>query len=205
MKNKINTFSQLNRKQKLQYIWDYYKIHIIVTAAIICILFSIIRTVQKNHDIDLYVAYVNIAADDNLLESIDDVTGLNISNYTNLLITEDPASDNLEYAYASSMKLMSAISAGKLDIIVADSYGIEMANNAGYLTNPKDYLESKNPALANQLENYYIEDESCVPYAIDLSYSNIFVQAGFSEHLYVGIVASEEVSPEVSDYLLSIN
>ena len=205
MKNQINTFSQLNKKQKLQYILDYYKIHIIVTAAIICILFSIIRTVQKNHDIDLYVAYVNIAADDSLLESIDDATCLNISNYTNLLITEDPASDNLEYAYASSIKLMSAISAGKLDIIVADSYGIKMAENAGYLTNPKDYLESKNPALANLLENYFIEDESHIPYAIDLSYSNLFVQAGFSEPIYIGIVASDEVSPEVSDYLLSIN
>ena len=205
MKNSNNTFSQLNNTQKLQYILDYYKIHIIVTAAIICILFSIIRTVQKNHSIDLYVAYVNIASNDSLLTSIDEKSDLNISNYTNLLITEDPASDNLEYTYASSMKLMSAISADKLDIIIADSYGIEMANNAGYLTNPKAYLDTKNPAFANQLEDYYLTDESNVPYAIDLSYSNLFVQAGFSEHLYVGIVASEEVSPEVLDYLLSIN
>ena len=201
MSKEVSTFKQLNNTQKLQYVWDYYKIHIIATAAIICIFFSIASTILKNKVEDLYVAYINIVTTDELLTSIDDATNLAISNYTNMLITENPEGENFEYAYASSVKLMSAISAGNLDIIIADSYGIQTAYSSEYLCNINDYLAKNNPALLNSLEPYFLYDKSGFPYAIDLSYSSIFNHAGFSEPVYLGIVASEDISPEVLEYL----
>ena len=205
MKKDTSKFTQLNNKQKLQYIWDYYKIHIIATAVIICIFISIISTITKNKSVDLYAAYVNVAAPDELLASIDDKCDFTVSNYTGLLITEDPKGEDFQYAYASSIKLMSAINASQLDIIIADSYGINMAHSSEYLCNINDYLAQKNPALLNSLEPYFLYDESGVAYAIDLSYSSLFNHAGFTEPLYIGIVASEEISPEVTDYLSLIH
>lgn len=205
MKKETSKFKQLDNKQKLQYIWDYYKIHIIATAAIICIIFSITSTILKNKAVDLYVAYINIVTTDELLSSIDDATGLSISNYTDMLITEDPSGDDFQYAYASSVKLMSAISAGNLDIIVADSYGINMANSSEYLCNIKDFLAKNNPALLNRLEPYFLYDKSGVPFAIDLSYSSLFNHAGFTEPVYLGIISSEDISPEVLEYLSLID
>lgn len=205
MKKDTSTFTQLNNKQKLQYIWDYYKIHIIATAAIICIIFSIVSTIIKNKSYDLYIAYINVVTSEELLTSIDKSTKLSISNYTDMLITEDPSGEDFQYAYASSVKLMSAISAGRLDIIVADSYGINMANSSEYLCNINDYLAQNNPALLNSLEPYFLYDESGVAYAIDLSYSSLFNHAGFTEPLYIGIVASEDISPEVTEYLSLIH
>lgn len=205
MKKETSKFKQLDNKQKLQYIWDYYKIHIIATAAIICIIFSITSTILKNKAVDLYVAYINIVTTDELLSSIDDATGLSISNYTDMLITEDPSGDDFQYAYASSVKLMSAISAGNLDIIVADSYGINMANSSEYLCNINDYLAKNNPALLNRLEPYFLYDKSGVPFAIDLSYSSLFNHAGFTEPVYLGIISSEDISPEVLEYLSLID
>ena len=110
MKETSKTFKDLTPKKKLQFIWDYYKIHIIITAVIICTIFSIIKTVRNNTSYDLYVAYINMTVNDSLTDSIQSISNLNIDSYTNLLITEDPQGENLEYAYASSMKVMSAIS-----------------------------------------------------------------------------------------------
>ncbi|MBP5265871.1 MAG: hypothetical protein J6Z06_03505 [Lachnospiraceae bacterium] len=201
---KHSTFRELNKKQKLQYIWDYYKIHIFVTAALICILFSLVRTMQRNQKADLYVAYVNVAVSDHFLKEMTKGSDLTVSNYTNLLITEDPNSENLEYAYGSAMKVMAAISDGKLDIVVGDRYALDWCHSNEYLDNPLSYIE-ENPALLAQVEPYLIYDEKGEPYAIDLSFSSYYKEAGFSDSLYLGIIPSEEDSPEVLTYLSLLN
>lgn len=204
MKQEISKFKELNSKQKLQYILDYYKIHIIVTAAIICIFLSIASTIIKNKSIDLYVAFINIVTTNELLNSIDDGCDFSISNYTDLLITEDPNGEDFEYAYASSVKLMSAISAGQVDIIIADSYGIGMANNSEYLLDISKYLSNASPQEFNMLEPYFLYDESGRAYAIDLSESEVFRKARYTEPLYLGIVDAYDVAPEVLDYIQAL-
>ena len=156
MKETSKTFKDLTPKKKLQFIWDYYKIHIIITAVIICTIFSIIKTVRNNTSYDLYVAYINMTVNDSLTDSIQSISNLNIDSYTNLLITEDPQGENLEYAYASSMKVMSAISAEKLDVIIADSYGISYANESDYLVDLNEYIEQDASSLQKILAPYFI-------------------------------------------------
>ena len=34
----------MSKKKKIEYIWDYYKIHIIATLTVLCIIFSIIHS-----------------------------------------------------------------------------------------------------------------------------------------------------------------
>jgi hypothetical protein len=201
MKESTSKFKSLNNKQKLQYIWDYYKVHIIATAVIICVIISIASTVIKNTSVDIYTAYVNVHMPDELLNTIDDRADFSITNYIDLLLTDDPDGQTIEYAYASSLKIMSSISAGDLDIIIADKVGIDNAYSSGYLCNAGDYLQKENPALYDKLEPYFLYNENNECYAIDLSYSSLFSQAGFTDSLYIGIVASEDISPEVTDYL----
>ncbi len=196
----FSEFQKLSRKKKLQYIRDYYKIHIIAAVALICILFSIITTICKNKSVDLYTAYVNVAVSDEFTDELSNTSKLSITNYTNLLITENPASENLEYAYASSMKLMAAISDDKLDIIIADRYGIDMADSNGYLLNPKEFL-ADNPTLYSRIEPYFIYDKTGIPYAIDLSSCDHYKSAGFSDTVYLGIVASDTRQKNILTYL----
>ncbi|MBQ6461695.1 MAG: hypothetical protein IJJ59_00030 [Pseudobutyrivibrio sp.] len=191
MKERFRTFKQLSAKQKLQYIWDYYKIHIIVTVVLICAIFSIIKTVKHAGSVDLYVAYVNVAVDDAINDDLADRSGLIISNYKDLLITEDPSSENLEYAYASSMKLTSALSADRLDVIIGDSYAMSYANGAEYLVNIEDFVEANNPQLLDKLKPLFLLDDNGKAYAIDVSALGPFADAGYSEPIYLGIVASD--------------
>lgn len=191
MKERFRTFKQLSAKQKLQYIWDYYKIHIIVTVVLICAIFSIIKTVKHAGSVDLYVAYVNVAVDDKVTDALLGSSRLIISSYKDLLITEDPSSENLEYAYASSMKLTSALSADRLDVIIGDSYAMSYANGAEYLVNIEDFVEANNPQLLDKLKPLFLLDDNGKAYAIDISALGPFADAGYSEPIYLGIVASD--------------
>lgn len=191
MKERFRTFKQLSAKQKLQYIWDYYKIHIIVTVVLICAIFSIIKTIKASNSADLYVAYVNVAVDENMTNALEDQSGLIISSYRDLLITEDPSGENLQYAYASSMKLMSAISAEKLDIIIGDSFALDNANSSDYLLDPKEFIKANNPSLLDEFEPLFIRDDAGNPYAIDISGFSPFSEAGYTEPIYLGIIASD--------------
>ena len=191
MNKSKSTFRQLNTKQKLQYIWDYYKIHIIATAVIICITFSIISTVRKNTTADLYMGYINVATTDSLTGSIASDCHMDIYNYNDLLITADPDSDNIQYAYGSSIKLMSAISDDKLDIIIADSYGIGHADDLDYLTNPADFLSEMAPELLKKYEPYFVYNIDGRPYAIDVSSISPFKEANYTAPVYLGIIASD--------------
>lgn len=118
---------------------------------------------RNNASYDLYVAYINVATSDGFTDSIEDISDLKMDNYTDLLITEDPQGQNLEYAYASSMKVMSAISAEKLDVVIADSYGIEYANQSDYLVDLNEFLEEEDASLLPTLEPYFLYDASAKP------------------------------------------
>ncbi|MBO5618023.1 MAG: hypothetical protein J6M63_00260 [Pseudobutyrivibrio sp.] len=191
MKERFRTFKQLSAKQKLQYIWDYYKIHIIVTVVLICAIFSIVKTVKRAGAVDLYIAYVNVAVDNKVTDALSGSSGLIVSSYKDLLITENPSGENLEYAYASSMKLMSAISADKLDVIIGDSYAMSYANGAEYLVDIEDFVSANNPQLLDKLKPLFLLDDNGKAYAIDISGFAPFKSAGYSEPIYLGIVASD--------------
>ncbi|MBQ5426713.1 MAG: hypothetical protein IIU31_06040 [Pseudobutyrivibrio sp.] len=191
MKEKNTSFKNLSAKQKLQYVWDYYKIHIIVTVVLICAIFSIIKTIKASNSADLYVAYVNVAVDEDMTNALEDQSGLIISSYRDLLITEDPSGENLQYAYASSMKLMSAISAEKLDIIIGDFFAMDNANSSDYLLDPEEFIKANNPSLLDEFEPLFLRDDAGKPYAIDISGFSPFSKAGYTEPIYLGIIASD--------------
>lgn len=204
MKETDITFKDLTTKKKLQFIWDYYKIHIIITAVIICSIFSIVKTMRNNASYDLYVAYINVATSDGFTDSIDDISDLKTDNYTDLLITEDPQGQNLEYAYASSMKVMSAISAEKLDVVIADSYGVEYANQSDYLVDLNEFLGEEDASLLPTLEPNFLYDTSGKAYAIDVSALSPFKEAGYTDSVYLGIVASENHQSEKAQFLSAL-
>ena len=137
------------------------------------------------------MAYVNVAVDDKVTDALLGSSGLIISSYKDLLITEDPSSENLEYAYASSMKLTSALSADRLDVIIGDSYAMAYANKAEYLVDIEEFIGSYNPQLLDKLKPLFLIDDNGKPYAIDVSGFAPFKSAGYSEPIYFGIVASD--------------
>lgn len=192
------TFRQLHGRKKLQYFWDYYKL----PALLVCICIYIIVLGCYRHamhkDTVLYTAFANVAVSDILSSQLTDgyLTAQSynpdqnqIYIYKDLYLSNRPSSANLEYAYASSTKILAALDSGRLDVIFMNEEALDAMTSEGYLMKlPDSLLEASS-------------DPSGSPYAIELSNAPLIQSAGFTEPLYIGIVANSTRTEEAISYI----
>ena len=202
----------MNSKQKLQYIWDYYKLHLFLFLLILCMVGCLIYGKLMHKEIVLYAALVNISASEAFVESLDDgfLEHLNKSAsknevriYKNLSLTDDVSSPYYEYTYASSMKLLAAIDTEQLDVILMDREVFDAFAQEEYLAYLDDLLLQKAPDLYEKLKPSLIAgtdlDSHCM--GIDLSQSPIVQKAGFTDTVYLGIIANSPRTDMAVSYI----
>lgn len=214
----INNFRRLHGKQKLQFLWDYYKLPLAVLCITISIfIYSIYRhTSQK--DTILYTALVNVAAGEELtqnltevfLESADFAPSKNICQlYPSLYLTDNIDSPYHAYTYASRMKILAAIDARQMDLVLMDKEAFDAFSQSGYLYSMDSFFSEKSVLYKilcpyfvkntiiledNSLDLYF--DETAVYQSetethfmgIDLSASPVVQKAGFRDTVYLGII-----------------
>ena len=159
------TFKALDGRQKLQYIWDYYKLPL----AVLCIFLYIIGYSLYGHfthkETLLCTALVNVSAGEALTEQLNtgflDFTGADrkkeqLELYTGLYLTDDENSPYHEYTYASRMKILAAINNKELDVVLMDKEAFDSFSQNGYLCNLEELLAAEDTALYNQLKPYLI-------------------------------------------------
>lgn len=189
---------QLHGRAKLQYFWDYYKL----PALLVCICIYVIVWGCYRHaahkDTVLYTAFANVTVSDSLSAQLTDgylttqsydPNRNQVYTYKELYLSNNPSSNNLEYAYASSTKLLAALDSGRLDVIFMNEEALDAMTSEGYLMKlPDSILEaSANP--------------SGTPYAVDLSRAPLIQSAGFTEPLYIGIAANSTRTEEAISYI----
>lgn len=177
----MKTFKQLHGKAKLQYLWDYYKLPFIIVCIVLYILaYNIHGQVAKKTTV-LSIAFININMSDSLSQHLtsDFLEFENLSSkkneictYDNLLIQKNPSSENLEYAYASSTRLLAAIDAKKLDLVFMNQDAMEQLNEKGYLSD-----------------------------SINVSDFSILKSAEFDGDIYIGIIKNSLHKDKCDDYL----
>lgn len=114
-------------KAKLEYFWEYYKLHTIITITVIALICGTIYTIATNKSYSFYAVMLNsynlsadqIAADFNVFANLDS------DRY--LCLIETDARLNLEdyrspYEMAISQRIMATVMAAELDVIVADGF-----------------------------------------------------------------------------------
>lgn len=151
-------WKQLNGRQKLQYIWDYYKLPIVVCLILLYIIGYIIYGHFSKKDTVLYTALVNVSVDEQLntqlnsgfMDFIDADTSRNdMQLYTGLYLTTDQDDPNHEYTYASRIKIIASIDDEKLDIVLMNREAFDAFSQNGYLCNLEELLcNSDDDALA---------------------------------------------------------
>lgn len=159
------TFKALDGRQKLQYIWDYYKLPL----AVLCIFLYIIGYSLYGHfthkETLLCTALVNVSAGEALTEQLNtdflDFTGADrkkeqLELYTGLYLTDDENSPYHEYTYASRMKILAAINNKELDVVLMNKEAFDSFSQNGYLCNLEELLAAEDTALYNQLKPYLI-------------------------------------------------
>ena len=155
--------SQLQGKAKLQYIWDYYKLPILVA----CVIFYILGYTLYGHfsekEILLSAAFVNVAPGEELTEQLSNgfLDAQDVSSeknevrlYTGLYLTDDENDPNSQYVYASRIKILGTIDSEGLDVVFMNQEAFDSFAQNGYLYNMEELLSQTDAALYRELSPF---------------------------------------------------
>lgn len=206
--------------QRIQYIWDYYKLPILIACiGIYALGYTVFRHAMRR-DTVLYTALINVSVGDQLtdklsegfLAGMDNAADGQVRLYTGWYLTDDPSSEQYEYVYATSIKVLASIDDKQLDVVLMDQEAFDAFAQNGYLANLETLLAEEAPelltafqplltenmeilednaqevALDPSLEYYSVTDS--YPMAVILDDAPLIAGAGFSDTVYFGILGN---------------
>lgn len=225
------SFRKMSLAGKADYIYTYFKLPIVVGLVILYfVCYTVYRQVTKK-EVVLYSALTNISVGEDLESQLGEgfisaVGGepkkAEVYLYRGLYISDNPSAEDHQYWYASRLKLMAAIEAKQLDVVLMNKEAYDVYSQDGYLLE-LDGLLSQEDSLYYYIEPYLtantvvIEDNS-IEYAlneahryqavtaevtngIDVSTFPVFQEAGFPDSVYLGVIANTPRFPAVIQYI----
>ncbi|HUM83958.1 MAG TPA: hypothetical protein PLN48_09280 [Lachnospiraceae bacterium] len=158
---------KLRGRKLIGYLWDYYKFAFIVAGILLYILFYIISGHSLHKDSILYIAMVNFAPGEEMTQNLTDgfleEEGIDSSKqkitlYNNLILTSDNADDSdREYSYAAKMKILGAVNAEKLDVVLMDDEAFEAFSENGLLMDLTQLQGNIPSGLYKEAENRFTD------------------------------------------------
>lgn len=230
LKEEKNKWDSLTWLQRVRYLWDYYKLPFVILFILIYIPAFMLYRQITHKDTRLFVGLVNIAANDETNRQLsDDYSAYaqlnprkeNFMLYTGWYITTDKDSPYFDYTYASQLKILAAIDAEQLDVVLLDRESFDAFSQNGYLCNMKELLE--NTSLYPALEPYIVSNVEFVednakdinfdasiefesvnkefPMGLELTNSSVFADADYSDTIYLGVLANTPRAEEAIQYI----
>ncbi|MEE8827221.1 MAG: hypothetical protein SOH48_07820 [Eubacteriales bacterium] len=193
-----DVLAQMTRRQKIRYIFDYYKVQIaLILAAVLLVGYGSFRLITRPNVL-VSVGLLNTTLStpsksvltDGYLDTLSERGSRDQVKLTGpLFISGDPGSDAYEYAYASSLKLQAEITDRSLDVVLLDEKSLAVLEDNEYLMKLPSSIQ-----------------KSSDPYAVSLDGTSFSQQAGMDGTVYAGIIANtknEEQAVRYVRYLLS--
>ena len=224
-------FKKMVISQKIQYIFEYYKLPIFTTIVAAIVLIGTVVRIQTQKEALLYIAFENVTIGDTLREEITndyllktnrDVNDYELILYEDLYIALDPLPENHDFAYASKIKVLGSIGANRLDIVLMNQEAYDQMSSSGLLLDLKDIFD-KDKELIKTLgsllvENEVILEDNAVAYdlgkdesynaktesfqnAIEITKLPLFAKSGFDKEVYLGIIANTKRIDECINWL----
>ena len=211
------TFKELSGSEKVRFILDYYKWHILAGVVVLGVIISMINHYAfHNQATQLYGLGVNLSAESDVCEAFkaeyEEYAGIDKRHYTNVfeynlfMGANDPASASNDYA--TVMKLVTLIAAREVDYMFCDQIVFEEYARNGGFADLSELLPAElyQPLLDQGLitEGSYVEEESGVthtyPMAIDITDLAFTKSHGFTpahgDKLYMVIVSNSKRQAE---------
>lgn len=184
-KTDLETLRSLHGRKKWEHLWAYYKLPLVlILIALYVIGYISYRNLTRKEDV-LYLAMVNVSAGSDLAEQLTDgfaqeqqLTGKQQVNLLEGLLLSESDSADEQYVYASEMKLLGAISAQRLDIVLMDEKACAALQEEGYFLDLRT-LDSS----FGQLDG--LNDAGT---ELNISDTPFLSPAGFSGKIYLGVV-----------------
>lgn len=182
-------FKDMNFKGKAQYIWDYYRVPIIVVAGILFLSIFIIKDIiSNNRETYLNACMINT-------NYIYDTETTLINDYINYAgVDTDAMQLNIDYSMkidleggdqmslAYQQKIMALFAANELDLMIADNNLIDSYASADAFANIEEFLPDDLKAeLEEKGFSYYTaktEDGSTIPVGVCLENCKRFEMDG---------------------------
>ncbi len=194
----LDTLRSLHGRKRWEHIWAYYKLPIVIALIIVYIFgYAAYRHLTKKEDI-LYLGMVNVATGADLTEQL--TTGFaenqqltqkqQVNLLSGLLVTKSENADE-QYVYASEMKLLGAVSAQRMDVILMDAAARDELLADDYFLDLRT-LDASFSDLPGLNENGTV---------LDISDTLFIKQAGFSGRVYLGIVQNAPHPERAAAYI----
>jgi len=197
MKREKEKFRNLHGKQKIQYIWDYYKLPMVICAILLYIAGYCLYGAVTHKDVVLYTALVNVNAGDDLIQDLSsrfledqktDPSKNELYLYSGLYLTDDEDKSYHQYTYASRMKILGAIDGEQMDVVLMNKEAFDAFSQNGYLCDLEKLLSRENPALYETLKpdlvtgTVILEDN-----AMDLYFDDSLTYSAKTESYMMGL------------------
>nr|WP_300186535.1 hypothetical protein [uncultured Agathobaculum sp.] len=204
---------QLTRKQKLWYLWDYYRLWIIGGVSLLLVVgFLIGNYIRANRENYIYTLYVNTFAEigqgSDFWQGYVDFCGVDTSQENVIFDAQnyfDMSSGSVtgNHYYEKAVVL---IDSGTVDAIVMETENLALLGQSGRLI---DLQDDRTQALAEQYADRLITvthtDEAGntreIPVGIDISDSKLVSQAQAYEDCALGISAGAQHIEAVGQFL----
>lgn len=181
-------------KKKLEYIWDYYKLHMIGIAIVIIILISVIQGYVNKKNPILYIGFINTSFQESIMTELGDSFIDSIQGnsddccyfYTNLVLTSDTTNGSYEYSYASEMKLLAAIESKEFDLAIVNKEVLDAMDR-------KEYLYD--------LSSLFPDAYQTKTTGIDISNVDFLASAGINDPAYLCVIANTPRTDMVKQYI----
>ncbi|MBR3001157.1 MAG: hypothetical protein IKF39_09180 [Oscillospiraceae bacterium] len=202
----------------LQYIWDYYKLRILLVGICLYVVcYLAYRNVTAEYP-QLYLAYVNLDVGETLNKGLTEgfISCLApseknsvVKTLPGLALTESLQRIDTSYLYASQMKILSAIDSQRLDIVLMNQEAFDAFSQNGFLTDLTAFAErydlsALQPFFVENIEILtdnaaevivdpsaeYHSEVTSYPMAIDISEFPMIREAGFPDRVFLGIIAN---------------
>ena len=211
-------FKELTAREKIGYLWDYYRLRILLVFFALAVMAGAIHHALNKKNPLLYVGAVNVVLDDTLKAEYsndymkrEDPEGKSkgeIRFYTGLYLTDDTSSEAFTYSYASRIKILSAIEDHTLDLVLFDQEAFDAFAQSGYLydlsTLEKDLSGLPLTDNIELIEKGGEEDSSyqTIKYPMGIDLSSLPPFQTYSGTVYAGIIRNTERLPETIRFLL---
>ncbi|MDY5114253.1 MAG: hypothetical protein SPE66_11170 [Bilifractor sp.] len=200
------TLRGMDRRQRITYLWDYYKWLFILLIIAGGILIYSLTTVLARKKTVLSVALVNVQADDSILDSLtdqflqmdpEDFSGGTVKYERNLLISADPEnsaqSENTGSGTDSGMPYTGSATDG------GASYEYSYASQMKLLAMITD--KKLDVVIMNQHTRDIFQRQDYMSACVSLEGTSLYRRAGFSEPIYAGIIRNTQRPESAEKYL----
>ena len=194
----LETLRSLHGRKKWEHIWAYYKLPIVIALIVVYSFgYAAYRHLTKKEEV-LYLGLVNVAIGSDLTEQL--TTGFaenqqltkkqQVNLLSGLLLTESENADE-QYVYASEMKLLGAVSAQRLDVVLMDESARDKLLADDYFLDLRT-LDASFGGLDG------LNDTGTI---LDISDTPLIEQAGFSGKVYLGVVQNAPHPERTAAYI----